>query len=84
MQWASQSDEPNAMVVPPSYSKTQKPNPMQLSSKHHKRRAMAFARLARIASTEQGKQLMLTQQKRFEGLARVAAKREAEGKMPGR
>jgi hypothetical protein len=45
---------------------------------------MALARLARIASTEQGKQLMLTQQKKFEALARVAAKREAEGKMPGR
>jgi hypothetical protein len=57
---------------------------MQLSSKDHKKRAMALARLARIASTEQGKQLMLAQQRKFEALARVAAKREAEGKMPGR
>ena len=51
---------------------------MQFSSKDNQKRAMAFARLAKTAQSETAKQKFLAQQHKFETLARMAQKQEAQ------
>jgi hypothetical protein len=51
---------------------------MQFSSKDHQKRAMAFGRLARMATLPETKDRLQKSQQKFEALARQAQKQEAK------